>query len=254
MQEHHHFGYTIKKIKRIGNGGFGYVDEVKLYNSNGSPCPGTYARKTFYPSEIMRQSILDLVQIKERFNEEVRCQANCNSFNVVSIYMHSLDIKNPWFIMELAESDLARLINEKEMNLSQKISALEMIVLGVKYIHDKNLLHRDIKPQNILKFKNNLFKLSDFGLVKDLNRDNPLTAIANISMGTDGYKAPEIKSAGIYDQRTDIYALGVVIEQFTDGQLNDIVSKCTMYNPKDRYQSASEIYNDLKKYQELVNA
>ena len=129
-----------------------------------------------------------------------------------------------------------------------------MIVLGVKYIHDKNLLHRDIKPQNILKFKNNLFKLSDFGLVKDLNRDNPLTAIANINMGTDGYKAPEIKNAGIYDQRTDIYALGVVIEQFTDGQLNDIVSKCTMYNPKDRYQSASEIYNDLKKYQELVNA
>jgi len=253
MQEHHHFGYTIKKINRLGRGSFGYVDEVELYNSNGDLCPGKYARKTFNPSKKIRQSMLNLAQIRERFNEEVRCQADCKSLNVVSIYMHNLNLENPWFIMELAESDLAKLINSKKLSFSQKISALKMIVSGVKYIHDRNLLHRDINTHNILVFSENIFKLSDFGLVKDLNRSNPLTAIANINMGTDGYKAPEIITAGIYDQRTDIYALGVVIEEFTGSKLNDIVSKCTMRNPNDRYQSASEIYNDLKKYQELFN-
>lgn len=71
MQEHHHFGYTIKKINRLGRGSFGYVDEVELYNSNGDLCPGKYARKTFNPSKKIRQSMLNLAQIRERFMKKL---------------------------------------------------------------------------------------------------------------------------------------------------------------------------------------
>lgn len=244
MQEHHHFGYLIKKIGELGSGGFGYVDKVELYNSDGIKCPGEYARKTFSPSKEKSESLLDLGQVKERFNEEVRCQASCVSSNVVSIYMHNLHIEKPWFIMELANTDLSHLIASNDFNLTQKISALKMIISGIDYLHNNNLLHRDIKPPNILMFNNNIFKLSDFGLVKDLNRENPLTAIANISMGTDGYKAPEV-SAGVYDRRTDIYALGIVIEKFVGSPLNAIISKCTMHNPNERYQSTREILDDI---------
>lgn len=241
MKEHHHFGYTIKEVKRLGNGGFGYVDEVELYNSMGHKCTGKYARKTFFPSEEMRQSTLDLAQVRERFNEEVKCQASCCSSNVVPIYLHDLSVENPWFVMDLAVTDLSQLIQKKNFDLYKKISALRMIISGISYIHNKKLLHRDIKPQNILIFNDGIFKISDFGLVKNLNRDNPLTAIASINMGTDGYKAPEIINAGHYDCRTDIYALGIVIEQFVGAPLNAIISKCTMRNPNERYQSAEEI-------------
>ncbi|MCA6941343.1 serine/threonine protein kinase [Pectobacterium polaris] len=241
--EEAHGNYVVKPIKKIGRGGFGYVEKIELLNSDGAVC-GIYARKVFSPQD---PSYRD--EFIRRFEREVLYQADCSHTNIVPIYIHHLTGDAPWFVMDLAESDLTTELTSGKLTVKEKINAIRMVLQGVAYLHDHNYWHRDLKPQNVLKFNNGTFKISDFGLVKNADKkaeSEVITKVASI-MGTERYMAPEV-FAGIYSEKTDIFALGVLVEDMDLSAvpgIDDLITKSTARKPPKRHASVHEMLADL---------
>ncbi|KLU13911.1 MULTISPECIES: serine/threonine-protein kinase [Xenorhabdus] len=243
--------YFIKPVRVIGKGGFGYVEEVELYSLDNRKC-GNYAKKTL---SITNKDLLKIFTIEEwtrRFRREAIYQASCNHSNIAPIYIHHLSVNSPWFISDLAENDLNREFCIGQLEVSEKLNIISMILKGVKYMHEeKGYLHRDLKPANILRFPDGTYKVSDFGLVKNSNKKEESEVLTNfaVKMGTDGYMAPEAQE-GFYDEKTDIYALGAIIDRFSIGQLrgmDDFILKSTAYKPASRYNSVADMLIDFEK-------
>lgn len=239
--------YQIKPIGKLGEGAFGYVEKIELYNSDGNFC-GLFSRKILRP----KQNIIDnisLEEIKRRFTREVIYQSHCNDKNVTSIYLFNKYAENPYFVMELAESSLDTEIQNKSLNDEAKINIFMMMLKGVKVVHDKGYLHRDIKPQNILKFTKGIYKISDFGLVKNTDNGSNTTALTAIgqAMGTQKYMAPEILYNAEYSKQTDIFALGKVMEDLgvENKKCQLIIQKCCSMDKKQRHEEIGEILSEL---------
>jgi serine/threonine protein kinase len=238
-----HGNYQYKIIERIGKGGFGYVDKIELVNVDGHQC-GYYARKCLLTDFGDQEE-----EFRRRFEREVVYQANCIHTNIASIYLYSLSAPQPWFIMDLADGDLQNDIDNKSLTMAQKINALNMILKGVEHIHDRKYLHRDIKPSNVLRF-NNIYKVSDFGLVKNSDSAAESEVITKITtlMGTQKYWGPEVISAAMYSVQSDIFSLGIVMEEmvFPDtSNVHKVIKKSTERKPLDRYPSVREMREDF---------
>lgn len=238
MQTFKHSHYEFTAVRRIGNGGFGEVFEVSL-----PTCNFKYALKKFNPiKEIADASCLSEGELIARFNQEMRYQSTCRHDNIVPIcIVHGGEA--PFFVMDLADSDLKDLINKGTLSDDEKIKIVLDIVAGLEHIHDKGWIHRDLKPANILNF-NNTYKISDFGLIKNTNvntqHPHDVMSAIGLRLGTETYMAPEINS-GEYTHLGDIYALGVIIDELQINVLNKIAIKCSNRRPVNRYQSAAEI-------------
>ena len=235
--------YLIEPVKVVGKGASGYVEKIKLYNSNHHFC-GYYARKTFSPDpKVLKQVNED--ELKERFIREILCQAKLNDNNIIPIYLFNKRVDNPYFIMEWAENDLSLDIDNKKLSDIEKVNIAKDIFKGLNSIHKKGLYHRDIKPQNILKCHDGNYKISDFGLVKNtVNKKTELelTAINQI-MGSGMYIAPEIMTDCDYSPQSDIFAAAVIVNQLkiSDKKYKGIFSKCLNYSKEERYKSANDV-------------
>jgi len=239
-----HGNYKYKVVKGIGNGGFGFVDKIELFNIADHRC-GEYARKSLSD---MGQELRE--EFRRRFAREVAYQASCVHSNVANIYLCDLKAEQPWFIMDLAAGDLQKDIDSGLLTTTKKIDIIKMVMEGVMYMHSIGYLHRDIKPSNVLRFKDDIYKVSDFGLVKNLDRSSEseiLTKIAT-AMGTAKYMAPEVSIAGDYSKRTDIYALGILIEDLDmpdNPGVQEVVKKSTARRPLDRYSEIKDMRDDF---------
>ncbi len=244
MEKFH--SYTIKPVGKLGEGAFGYVEKIELYNSMGDLC-GIYARKILNPSEDILKSI-SKEEIKKIFIREAICQSKCVHDNVISIYLFNKNIETPWFIMEFGACDLESEINKQSLTETEKVNIIKMMLYGVKKIHGKDYLHRDIKPSNIIKFKDDKYKISDFGLVKNISSNSNLTAIGTV-MGSGKYRAPEILYDAEYSQQTDIFALGMVFEELSikDTSFKEVINKCKNVDKKARYNNITEVLSDVNK-------
>lgn len=240
-----HGNYVIFPIERIGQGGFGYVEKVELKNSRGMIC-GNYARKVFAPQDPAYRD-----EFIRRFEREVTYQADCAHNNIVPVYIYHREGDSPWFVMDLAESDLVTELASGALTIKDKLSAIRMVLEGVSHLHALDYWHRDLKPQNVLKFSDGTFKISDFGLVKNADKkaeSEVITKVASI-MGTERYMAPEV-FAGVYSEKTDIFALGVLIEDMELGAIpgiDELITKSTARKPPRRHASVREMIEDLDK-------
>ena len=167
--------------------------------------------------------------------------------------MHlDLDKNPPFFFMKLAKGNLEDML-ASGINDNQKQKAVFDILSAVKVIHDNQYLHRDIKPANILYYADFTFKISDFGLVKDLNEDRATlqTDIRIGQMGSGKYLDPEVANDRVqFTTRSDIYSIGQVISDIYGGRqapppIKRIVEKCTKYFQDDRYDSVDELCRDF---------
>ena len=237
--------YFIEPVNKIGSGTFGYVEKVNVYNKSRTH-KTIFARKYFRPS--YKPSASELNELQERFKREVTYQAKCFHNNIVPIYMCNLNSATPWFVMEIAESNLDEILynndcveGERKLSERYKLDVLHMVLNGVAYLHQNGFLHRDIKPLNILKYPDGTYKISDFGLVKNLNsQSNPITQIGQ-QMGTNKYMAPEIEN-GIYSPQSDMYALGILMEELDlSEKYDEIIGKAAQRKPKNRFQSINEM-------------
>ncbi|MDE2420345.1 MAG: protein kinase [Gammaproteobacteria bacterium] len=242
LEVYRHASYEFNVIKRIGGGGFGEVFEVTL-----PTCDFKYALKRFAPQkDVAEASFLSEGELLARFSQEMRYQTDCMHKNIVSIcIVHSGDA--PFFVMDLADSDLGKLITENSLSRNEKIRVILDVMDGLEYLHKKGLLHRDIKPANILRF-DGIFKISDFGLIKNLNQKkhpHDVMSAIGICLGTKRYMAPEVEEAAHYTVQSDIYALGAVISELQINELDTIANKCTAQRVSSRYQSIADIRNDI---------
>ncbi len=169
---------------------------------------------------------------------------------VVSIHNHGKDSQGLFYVMEYVDGKtLAQIIKDNDIkDLSGKLNILRQLLDGLQYVHNKGVVHRDLKPDNIMvgnRTKN--VKIIDFGLaISDSFPDNLATA------GTPKYMSPEQKKdAKKADKLSDIYAFGIIMKEFLGDksadvpQYKSIIEKCTKDNKSERYQNCVDILTDL---------
>ncbi|EGR2264338.1 MULTISPECIES: protein kinase domain-containing protein [Vibrio] len=238
---------------RLGRGGFGEVFPVTVYNRTKTH-QKEYARKYFSPvAENNATPIRQVADLRERFLVEIKTQCYLNALNydvIAPIVLFNNEGSKPYFVMELAECNLQTLI-EQGMSDTDKADAIQQILNGIELIHSNQYIHRDLKPGNILKYSNGRYKITDFGLVKDLDdvRAEVKTRFQPNGMGSDGYRAPEITDNGIFSVQSDIYAVGKIISDVygrtAPQEINLIINKCTSFLPEYRYSSIDELRKDF---------
>ena len=229
-----------KIIKELGRGGYGKVLQVLSHSDN--KC---YAIKEIPIKGEQNENIIN-------FKNEayILSQFNCN--NIVKYYNLSMDNNNIYILMEFCKGENLRSFIDKNMNAQTLIeenilkNIIRQICRGIEEIHNKNIIHRNLKPENIFMNENMDIKIGDFGLSKQMNLYKTYAITIN-KAGSDFYIAPEIKYKGIYNDKSDIWSLGCILyELFT---LN-IYAKDKLFDELKKINS--DIYN--YKWQELINS
>lgn len=197
-------------VERIGQGGMGEV-----YKGYEALLERTVAVKVL-PEELARHA--DFVR---RFHAEASAAARLAHPNIIQIYFVGEDRGRHFFAMQYVEGEsLAELLQRRQrLSVDETVAIVEQCLAGLAAAHEKGLVHRDIKPGNILldrRHKRAL--LADFGLVKAVDRSGRLTATGTI-LGTVDYISPEQVRGLPVDGRADLYALGVLCYQMLSGRL-----------------------------------
>ena len=218
---------------------------------------------------------------RRRFRREFRALAKLRHPNVIQVDSFGDIFGHPYFAMEYVEgTDLHNCIRGfRKKTLKQRWERTEQILIdlaqGLNYIHSKGLVHRDLKPSNVLIDKHGQCKITDFGIVKDLEPEDD-TSVALV--GTWAYASPEQICGLPLDNRSDLYSLGIILYAMLTGRrpfaaenmagylklhrdhqpkapsafipeiperFEDICLKLLQKSPQDRFQSAQEILEAL---------
>jgi len=189
-----------KIISRLGKGGMG-----DIYKAIQDPLNRVVALKVL-PPQFGRDE-----EFAKRFEIEAKAISLLQHQNIVSIYEYGEEDGFRYFAMQFVDGkDLSRLIAErKELAIDEVIDFSKQICRGLRYAHNNNVVHRDIKPQNILIDKNNIVKLSDFGIAKIFSGSD--ITMTGFTLGTPEYMSPEQALGKSIDHQTDLYSLGIVM-------------------------------------------
>jgi serine/threonine protein kinase len=204
----------------------------------------------------------------ERFNREARALAKLSHPNIVAVYDFGQTHGLHYFIMEYVDGPNLREIERSgKLSTRQALQIIPYICEALQFAHDEGVVHRDVKPENVLLDKKGRVKIADFGLAKILGRgpkDTRLTGVRDV-MGTPHYMAPEqVEHPQEVDHRADIYSLGVVFYEMLTGELplgkfappsqkvqvdvrlDEVVLHTLEKEPSRRYQHASQVKTDLE--------
>ncbi len=198
-------------LEKLGEGGMGVV-----YKAQDTKLDRPVAIK-FLPSHLSSHA-----ENKARFLQEAKATAALNHPNILSIFEINEHEKNTFIVLEYIDGEtlkdhLASLDTGSGAPVKQAIEWTEKIAQGLKIAHDKNIIHRDIKAENIMLTKNGQLKIMDFGLAK-LRSSSSLTR-AGSSLGTLSYMSPEQAQGIPADQRSDLWSLGVLFFEMLTGDL-----------------------------------
>jgi len=257
----------------LGRGGMGLV-----YKGRHTSLDVPVAIKIMLPQYSVKPEFV------KRFYREAQVAAKINHQNVVRVYDCGSERDLLYIIMELVDNgDVSHILQrvnmvELDMSLDIALAVCSALIEAEKY----NIIHRDIKPENIMVASDGTYKLADLGLAKQIdtipNKDITLT-MNNVCMGSPLYMPPEQASdARSCDSRADIYSLGCTLFHLLAGRppydgdtwqeivcshgtsqiprasvynksvpplLDQIIARCMAKKPKDRYDSARELYNEL---------
>lgn len=209
---------TWNIIKTIDEGGFGKVYEVK---STTGQRGALKELKSLNPSNVIR------------FQREIEILHTLNHNNIIEIYDSNLNGNppniGPFYVMEFMsggslKTKMHQMFNVKKGLFAQKW-ALGTVILpiinAIELAHAKIIFHRDIKPANLLFTEQNLIKVADWGIGKDVNRNSIALTVGGI--GTPGYCSPEQWFAiTAIDGRTDIYSIGIIFYEMMTGKLPQV--------------------------------
>ncbi|MBI1300014.1 protein kinase [bacterium] len=222
----------IKKRLSIGSGGFGDVYEAELLDTG-----STVAVKELKPQANFEDA-------RDRFEKEVQIQKSLNHRNILPILRENLDAKPPWFAMPLAKCSLSDR-NDVQGNIEEIHRIFWQILEGMDYAYKQGVIHRDLKPDNILFTDEGVLQISDFGLGKRPADLKKITKSSNNSMGTFAYASPEqMQSFRDADHRSDIYSIGKLLFFLVTGEepllidlgrldepYKSIIAKCIQTDP-----------------------
>lgn len=263
------FGH-YKVDSEIGRGGMAVV--YKCWEE---------ALNRFVAIKVLSSHLAQDKDIKKRFFREAKSMAAISHPNIINVHYIGEEKGQPFFVMEYINGkSLSELFsNNRVLHIEHAKNILYQSCEGLLAAHDSGLIHRDIKPGNLMIANNGFVKLLDFGIAQSTKFNTNLTKTDEI-VGTPGYLSPEICVGENVDKRSDIYSLGIVFYQMLAGDvpfdtstpyklLKDIVesnisniqnfnkkidkkstnilSKMISKNPEDRYQNCQEILDALGK-------
>ncbi len=264
-------GNRYEILEEVGNGGMALVYKAKDHVLN-----------RFVAVKILKDEFTTDSDFIKRFNSEAQSAAALSHANIVSIYDVGHEEENNlyYIVMELIKGKTLKEIIDKDGVLSWKwsINIAIQIASALELAHKNGIIHRDIKPHNIIITEDGVAKVTDFGIAKAVS-NSTITAFGT-TIGSVHYFSPEQAKGSITDAKSDIYSLGVVMYEMLTGEVpfdadtpvsvalkhmqeepteaikvnkniptavNDIVMKAMQKDPESRYQSATEMLADLSK-------
>jgi eukaryotic-like serine/threonine-protein kinase len=254
-------------IDKVGSGGMADVYKARDQRLN-----------RFVAIKVLKPEYSSDKSFVNKFRAEAQSAAGLSHPNIVNVYDVGDDSGLHYIVMELVEGiTLKRFIERKgKLEVKEAVGIGIQIAQGMEAAHDNRIIHRDIKPQNIIISRDGKVKVTDFGIAKATN-SNTITSNA---MGSVHYLSPEQARGGYSDEKSDIYSLGVTLYEMLSGKvpfagdntvsvallhiqgeamplreldpeipvsIDKIVQKCMQKRPERRYHSASELIADLKR-------
>lgn len=259
-------GDRYEIIEKIGAGGMAEVFKGRDHKLNRDVA-----------IKVLRQEFSEDTNFVSKFRVEAQSAAGLTDKNIISIYDVGEENGLYYIVMELVEGmTLKRFIEGKgRLEIKQVISIAMQISMGLETAHKNHIIHRDIKPQNVLLSGEGKVKITDFGIAKAATSN---TVSSNV-MGSVHYTSPEQARGGYSDEKSDIYSLGITMYEMLTGYppfdgdstvsiavqhiqnefpdihavrpetpiaLEKIILKCTMKKPECRYANMTELIADLK--------
>ncbi len=258
-------------IYRIGSGGMADVYKAKDHKLN-----------RFVAVKVLKQEFRDDKAFLSKFRVEAQAAAGMSHPNIVNVYDVGEDRGVSFIVMELVEGiTLKTYIGKKgKLPVREAASIALQVAAGLEAAHNNGIVHRDVKPQNILISMDGKAKVADFGIARAANSNT----ISSSAMGSVHYSSPEQTRGGYSDAKGDIYSMGITMFEMLTGRVpfdgdstvevalhhlqedvpsarkftpeipfavEQIVLKCTQRSPDRRYANMSELIRDLK--EALVN-
>ena len=169
--------------------------------------------------KVMHEGLVDDEEFVARFQREARSAARLAHHNVVAVFDTGDDNGTLFLVMEyvpgLTLRDLIR--KEAPMSPAKALAMIEPVLSALAAAHDAGILHRDVKPENVLLADDGRVKVADFGLARAINSETQHTATGGVLIGTVSYLSPELVVNGKADARADVYAAGVLIYEMLTG-------------------------------------
>lgn len=260
-------GDRYEILEKIGTGGMSDVYKAKCHKLN-----------RYVAIKVLKQEFSENTNFVSKFRVEAQAAAGLMHPNIVNVYDVGEEDGIYYIVMELVEGITLKNYIEKKARLSVKeaLSIAIQVSMGIEAAHNNHIIHRDIKPQNIMISKEGKVKIADFGIAKAATSN---TITSNV-MGSVHYTSPEQARGGFSDERSDIYSLGCTMFEMLTGRVpfdgettvaiaikhiqedmpspreyvseipvcvEQIIFKCTQKSPDRRYQSMGELIVDLKK-------
>lgn len=168
--------------------------------------------------KVMHEGLGDDIDFAARFDREARSAAKLTSPNVVAIYDQGTEQGRPYIVMEFVEGSTLRNLIAQEAPVSplRALQLLEPVASALAAAHAQGLVHRDVKPENVLISERREIKVADFGLARSVTTQSA-TATQGMLIGTVSYLPPELLISGKADARSDVYSLGVVFYELLTG-------------------------------------
>ena len=254
-------------LSKVGAGGMSDVYKAK-----------DHILSRFVAIKVLKQEFSEDSSFVTKFRAEAQSAAGLEHPNIVNIYDVGSENGLYYIVMEYVEGITLKTYIEKKGQLSFKESASIAIQVarGIESAHNKNIIHRDIKPQNIIISTEGKVKVTDFGIAKATSSNT----ISSDVMGSVHYASPEQARNGFVDGRSDIYSLGIVMFEMVTGRVpfdgettvavalqhlqeeiarpskyapdlpisfEKIILKCTQKTPDRRYQTIEELLADIRR-------
>ena len=197
--------YEITQL--LGEGGMSYV-----YKATDKQLQRTVAIKTLKPNYVEQEKFV------ERFKREAQTAANLNHPNIVQIFDWGIG-DEPFFVMEYIEGNTLTSIiaNKKIVSMNDILFIGAQVASGLQAAHSQGLVHRDIKPGNIMITPQGKVKVTDFGIVSLQNEESDITKTGSI-LGTASYISPEQAQGKPVSKESDLYSLGTVLYELITGR------------------------------------
>jgi len=253
-------------IDKVGSGGMADVYKAKCHRLN-----------RYVAIKVLKSEYSSDKNFVSKFRNEAQSAAGLSHPNIVNVYDVGEDNGLYYIVMELVEGiTLKRFIERKgHLEIKEAVGISIQIAQGMEAAHANHIIHRDIKPQNIIISREGKVKVTDFGIAKAATSNT----VTQNAIGSVHYLSPEQARGGYSDERSDIYSLGVTLYEMLTGRvpfagdntvsvallhiqgeatpvrelnpsvsvsLDKIVQKCMQKKQERRYQSASELIQDLK--------
>ncbi len=230
-------------IELIGSGGMANVYKAKCHRLN-----------RMVAVKILKSDMAENEEIRRRFRDESRAVAQLSHANIVSVYDVSSSGDTEYIVMELIDGITLKQYMERrgQMDWRESLHFIIQIMRALEHAHSRGIIHRDIKPQNIMVLRDGSVKVADFGIACLQNNAQTLTQDA---LGSVHYISPEQARGEHIDARSDIYSAGVVLYEMLTGRLpfeGDTAVSVAIQHLSSVPLAPSEIREDVPRGLELI--